>query len=511
MRTKRSIVRARAANASRTIVASILLLALVGRAGGEETEAVSAAEPSGAWIQRALDARPGVALFLPVGDHRVDAAVVIRADGTTLHGFGRIVQSDPAAPVLRVDGADRVTIRGIGIARAEVVAPSGDAESAGVGGGAVAGEAASLARTEEGIRADDAHFLRIESVRVEECRAPSGAIRLNHCDDARVRDCDVIDYQALTIDDRTESDLYGYAFRCIDGHGIVADSCVSPMILDNRIVETTLLPTRATRDRHGLGGLVPGRRADATPGALGKGVAAKGYARNWHQGSAILVTGPERGAEALVRGNAIRGCGQGIDLHADRVRCLENSIDRAMIGIKAMHGSRNLIVAHNVISRADLWGIMLGPGSASHGAEPAAEGRPARAANVDGGTLVQGNVITDMGRGDQAWNWGDAEAEPADVIAIRIDRAQVPAAPPIRNVLVTGNVVDDSGGDGVIGAGGAGDGEIVREAPRHRRAMLIERESEAEKARSEGRRREPVGVTVEGNRFTPGRDDPAEP
>lgn len=44
----------------------------------------------------------------------------------------------------------------------------------------------------------------------------------------------------LAIDDRTASPHYGYAFRCIDGTGIVVNRCRDVLLQGNRILEDRL-------------------------------------------------------------------------------------------------------------------------------------------------------------------------------------------------------------------------------------------------------------------------------
>jgi len=51
-------------------------------------------------------------------------------------------------------------------------------------------------------------------------RARRATISLDQCQDSRIHQCTVSNYQRVGVDDRTESDLYGYAFRVIDGTGV---------------------------------------------------------------------------------------------------------------------------------------------------------------------------------------------------------------------------------------------------------------------------------------------------
>jgi len=107
----------------------------------------------------------------------------------------------------------------------------------------------------------------------------------------------------------------------------------------------------------------------------------------------------------LVTGNVIRNAAQGIDLHADHVTCSNNSISHAFIGIKCMHGSRNVIIEGNNVSHMDLWGLVMLPGTASHPAEAAAGDKPACQANFTSGNIIANNVFSDFGFGYEYFNW----------------------------------------------------------------------------------------------------------
>ena len=78
------------------------------------------------------------------------------------------------------------------------------------------------------------------------------------------------------------------------------------------------------------------------------------YAHNWQQGSAIVVTSPE--VSDLVRfSTIIENAGQGIDMHGDRVIVSQNVVDNAYIGMKAMHGSRHVLILGNQFVKTGLW------------------------------------------------------------------------------------------------------------------------------------------------------------
>jgi hypothetical protein len=88
------------------------------------------------------------------------------------------------------------------------------------------------------------------------------------------------------------------------------------------------------------------------------------------------------------------------------------------------------------------------PGAASHAAMalPAANpgAKPAEA-NVDGGTIVANNIISDFGYGKSRWIW-----EGHDCCPIRLDAGQKPDNPPLVDVVLQGNVVYDTGRDGAL-------------------------------------------------------------
>ncbi len=118
---------------------------------------------------------------------------------------------------------------------------------------------------------------------------------------------------------------------------------------------------------------------------------------NWHQGSAIVVTGPIESRGVRVRDNHIENAAQGIDLHADHVIVSGNLVVNSFIGMKAMHGSRHVLIANNQFIRNDLWAIGLMPGTGSHAVDRRDQRRgPAHTANLDGGHVVANNIISEL-------------------------------------------------------------------------------------------------------------------
>ena len=145
------------------------------------------------------------------------------------------------------------------------------------------------------------------------------------------------------------------------------------------------------------------------------------------------MTAPETSDFTRLLGNHIENAAQGIDLHCDHVIVANNIVNHAHIGMKAMHGSRNVLITGNQFSRNDLWAIGLMPGAAAH---PAADGKPE---NSDGGSIIANNIISDFGHGDAHWMWGP-ERSP-----FKFDAGQDADDPPLDSVLIQGNLVHNSG------------------------------------------------------------------
>jgi 3D (Asp-Asp-Asp) domain-containing protein len=400
-------------------------------------------------IQAAIDANPGRMLLVPPGDHHVSGPVLLNKDGNGLYGYGTIVQDNPEKEVVRIDHARGVRLRDLTLTRAEGVKDA----------------------TAPGVLITDAQDASLEGLRVLDCRARDAAVDLRNACNCTVRGCEITNYKRIAVDDRTGDSggnvHYGYAFRCIDGTGVMVRESTGTVIADNRIVDHNLMPTREMKEQHKLGELTEGKYPTKA-GNLGRAAVERGRVDNWHQGSAIVVTSPEATAYTNVTGNYIENAAQGIDLHSDYVICANNTINRGMMGIKLTHGARNLVVSGNIITRVDLWGILLNPGAASHAAEVAQDDKPARAANVDGGTIVANNIISEYGYGNEYWNWGGARENQGGSFAMAFFEGQLPENPPLRDVIVQGNIVYNTGRDGE--PDGA---EIKQPAPRYRYAVYI--------------------------------------
>ena len=408
-------------------------------------------------LQERIDAHPGEAILLAGARIEVNAALRIIASGTHIAGPGTIVQTNPDVSIIEIAGANEVVVENVTLMRAP-----GHEET-----------------TQHGIHARDGNGIEIRAVRVIDNRSPAGTIYLENCRNSVVKDCLVRNYKRVTVDDRTASDLYGYAFRVIDGTGILVNRGTDILISDNRVIDENLLPTPGMKEKHGLGQLCEG----AHPTNKGK-LAPKGdYANNWHQGSAITVTDPLNTTHVTVRGNFIVNAAQGIDLHADNILCTGNQIDHAFIGIKCMHGAQDVIISDNNISHVDLWGIVMMPGTASHTGKPAHEGNPAQPANLTRGNIIANNVFSHFGHGHEYWNWKDNTTA-----VISLESGQLAENPVMRDVIVSGNMIHDPGQDGVLQA----DGSIAPEPPRYKYAIYMTPEPR------------PQDIFFSGNVFHPG-------
>lgn len=414
-------------------------------------------------IQAALDASPGKMLFVPDGEYSLTDAIRIRHSGSGLYGFGKLVQQNTNSPVIEILGANDVRVKDLTLTRAK---------------GREEARASALLAT-------DGQHLTISGLTVRDNRAPAGAIALRSCRQTAVSDCFIENYSTISVDDRTAGPLYGFAFNCIDGTGLTANQCTDLLIQRNRITENHLHPTPELKERFRLGEMV--RRNPVKGSLIAQKVWDAGWVENWHQGSAIAVTSPERTAFVRILDNHIENAAQGIDVHADNVIVSGNIIVNAFMGMKAMHGSRHVLVANNQFIRTDLWAIGLMPGASSHPAEPASGDKPGRPANVDAGQILANNIITDFGYGDSHWIWHVPEH---NCTPFRFDNGQEPDDPPLRDVLVTGNLVYNTGRDGVLT-----NGTIEKLPPRYRWAVFVSRESGS-----------PAGLKFSNNLFAPGTE-----
>lgn len=467
------IVKLPASRACTHVACCILLTISCNSTNAKDNEkqlrAVATDYPS---LQAAIDVNPGEEIVIPPGDHKISESLEIRADGTVLSGFGRIIQTDSKRSIIHIDGAKHVVVRDLTLAR-----PT-DAEDSSM----------------PGIYAQNSEHVRISGVRVIDNHSHSASITLRGSSYGRVENCIVTNYRRIGIDDRTGSELNGYAFRCIDGTGINSTEGVGVSIINNQIIERRLISKQETKEKYHLGDLVEGKKPTKF-GLLGRGVEKRGWTNNWHQGAAIHVSSPEKTSFTRISGNYMENCAQGIDIHSDNYICSDNIVNHGMMGMKAMHGSRYGIISRNIFSHVDNWGIMLGPGAASHPAEPAKDDQPGRPANTDGSTIVSNNVISDFGRGWEFWNWAGTSEDAATRGAILIERGQIPSNPPIANILIEGNIVAEA--DEEVGP----DGKPFRPKPRYHYALAID-----QPPKTDDGYKYPQNILVRGNLFAPGRD-----
>lgn len=365
-----------------------------------------AAYPS---IQEALNANPNRMLFVPAGDYVITEKIRIRGERSGLFGPGRIIQQSADQPIIEIENANGAEVRDLTLTR-----PEGKMES-----------------RNEGVLAIKCRDLVIENVRVIDNRSPAAAITVRESKDTRICRCLVRNYMRVSIDDRTQSKDWGYAFNCTDGTGINVDYSTGTLIEGNRVIEDNFVPTPEVKAKHKLGDYV--KKNAVKGGIMSQQAWDSNYTDAWQQGSGIVVNAPEVNDLTRVIGNHIENAAQGLDIHADHVIVSQNIITNAFIGMKAMHGSRNVLISGNQFVRNSLWAIGLMPGAGAH---PATDGKPE---NADGGSIISNNIISDFGHGDAHWIWGD-ERSP-----IKFDNGQQPDDPPLTDVIISGNVVHSSG------------------------------------------------------------------
>lgn len=354
-------------------------------------------------IQAALDANPNRLLWVPAGDHRIQEKIRIRGERSGLYGLGRIIQENDKQPILEIEKTTAAEIRDLTLTR-----PEGQMET-----------------DHEGILAIQCHDLVIDNVRVIDNRTRSGAIALRESRNCRISRCLVRNYMRVTIDDRTKSLEWGYAFNCTDGTGLSISYSTGTLIEGNRIIEENLIPTPEIKAKHKLGDWVKKNPVRGT--FINQQTWDAGYTDNWQQGSGLIVTAPTVSDLTRILGNHIENAAQGIDLHSDHVIVANNIITNSFMGMKAMHGSRNVIITGNQFHKNCLWSIGLMPGAG------------ANAENADGGSIIANNIISDFGHGSAHWIWGD-ERSP-----FKFDNGQQEDDPPLTDVIVQGNMLHNSG------------------------------------------------------------------
>ena len=354
-------------------------------------------------IQAALDANPDQMVYVPAGDFLISEKIRIRGKRSGLFGPGKIIQQNPGQPIIEIEDASDAEIRDVTLTR-----PEGKTET-----------------QKEGILAIRCNDPVIENIRILNNQTRTAVIALRECRSARISHCIIRNYMRVSIDDRTASEDWGYAFNCTDGTGISVNQCVGTLIECNRVTEEHFVPTPEIKARYKLGDYV--RKNDQKGKIISQEAWDANYTDTWQQGSGIIVTGPTISDQTRIIGNHIENAAQGIDLHCDHVLVSNNIVSNSFIGMKAMHGSRNVLIIGNQFTRNSLWAIGLMPGTA------------ADEHNADGGSIVANNIISDFGHGDAHWIWGN------DRSPLRFDSGQEADDPALTDVLVQGNLLHSIG------------------------------------------------------------------
>jgi hypothetical protein len=261
-----------------------LLISLFGSTlRGDDTSSVASYET----IQAALDANRGRLVFVPPGDYEISEKLRVHGSGSGLVGPGRIIQTQSNQPIIEIENADCVEIRDLTLTRSE----------------------GNLETDNEGILAINCRDLVIENVRVLDNRTRSGAITLRECIGGRISHCLVKNYMRVTVDDRTASADWGYAFNCTDGTGISVFRSVGTLIESNRIIEENLVPTPDIKSQYKLGDFI--RKNEEKGSIVNQAIWDAGYTDNWQQGSGIIVTAPETSDLTRIVDNHIENAAQG--------------------------------------------------------------------------------------------------------------------------------------------------------------------------------------------------------
>lgn len=405
-------------------------------------------------------------IFVPAGDHVIDKAIRIVADNSGLWGPGRVIQSNPSEAIVEVSGAAGVQLRDLTLTRSE-----GAQET-----------------HKSGLHIEHCPEIVVANVRVIDNWSDRNAIRVENSERIVIRECYIKNYSRVSIDDRTATPYLGYAFNCTEGTGLNLINVKGAIIQGNRILELRLLPTPELKEKYELGKIV---KKNATKGELMPQDAwDTNYINIWRQGAALHIGSGMTSDHIQLLGNFIENSQQGMDIQADHVVVSGNIVTNAPHGMKAIHGSRNILIVGNQFSKNDLFGIGLMQGTASHVAGQMGNDRGPGpvGANIDGYSIIAHNIISDFGFGLSHWLWPVGHnIGPAP---IQLGGRALRDTPPLRSVIVDGNLVYDTGADQILV-----DGKPQKEAPRYRYAVRIEPGAPA-----------PQNVQFSNNIFDPGLD-----
>jgi len=383
-------------------------------------------------IQAAVDANPGRMIHVPAGEYRIEKSIDIRTSDTGLYGYGTIIQTNPDAPIIRIRNTEETRLEDLTLTRSEGARKT----------------------HRDGVLVFQGQRFQLMNLHIIDNHSDNAAIRIHQGHDGRVEGCEIINYKRIGVEDRTANPLYGFAFRSIIGDGIVVNPGTQIRIAHNIIIEKRIDSGEEAKEQFKLGQLTEGR----APTQRGKLAPPGDYVPNWHQGSAITVGSPDQTSHVLITDNLIENAGQGVDIQADHVTFSNNIIHTAVVGIKCMHGSRNVVIANNNVSYMDLWGLVMLPGTAARRAE---NGRPP---NVTRGNVIANNIFSDFGFGRDYHVW-----KSSDMRSVLYFEASPEGAPPLSDVIIQGNLVYDPSRDGSVADGNpAGDG------PRYLYAVTID-------------------------------------
>jgi len=286
----------------------------------------------------------------------------------------------------------------------------------------------------EGIYSSGCEQIHIDNVRVLDNRGGRAAVFLKDSRHIRIERCEVVNYMYICVDDRVDHPLYGFAFRCINGAGITVRGCQVVQILNNRVIENNIKPTRKMLERYDLGKVI--KRSDKP----GRFAPEGGFHTGWRQGSAIEVHDALKSSHALLEGNYIENAAQGFDVHADMVIITNNHVNTCYTGIKTMHGGRHVMVTNNIVERADDEGIYMGSNNAFR-ARPGKDGKPPTPANANNGCIVANNIISEMGYGLGQWAFWKPKVKSDSPLAIKIKGISFEGEMTRDELIITGNIV----------------------------------------------------------------------